>query len=96
MNEANCNLTIDEAIQVSKRFLRQMAQPFSKVSNFLITFSLPGLFRFSQSFWKPDFRNWHSHFHLHFFLTQKKNAFSVDFNIWVVKKVVNILKAAGF
>ena len=32
MKEANCNLTIDEAIQVSKRFLRQMAQPFSRVS----------------------------------------------------------------
>ncbi|XP_066911999.1 general transcription and DNA repair factor IIH helicase subunit XPD-like [Clytia hemisphaerica] len=30
MKEANCNLTIDEAIQVSKRFLRQMAQPFSR------------------------------------------------------------------
>ena len=37
MKDANCNLTIDEAIQVSKRFLRQMAQPFSRVSELFIS-----------------------------------------------------------
>lgn len=30
LRDANCNLSIDEAIQVSKRFLRQMAQPFTQ------------------------------------------------------------------
>ncbi|XP_057315207.1 general transcription and DNA repair factor IIH helicase subunit XPD-like isoform X1 [Hydractinia symbiolongicarpus] len=30
LKDANCNLSIDEAIQVSKRFLRQMAQPFTR------------------------------------------------------------------
>ncbi|XP_065662190.1 general transcription and DNA repair factor IIH helicase subunit XPD isoform X2 [Hydra vulgaris] len=29
LKPCNCNLSIDEAVQVSKRFLRQMAQPFS-------------------------------------------------------------------
>ncbi|XP_068684065.1 general transcription and DNA repair factor IIH helicase subunit XPD-like isoform X2 [Montipora foliosa] len=30
LREGVCNLSIDEAVQVSKRFLRQMAQPFDK------------------------------------------------------------------
>lgn len=30
LKDANCNLTIDEVVQVSKMFLRQMAQPFSR------------------------------------------------------------------
>jgi len=30
LKEANCNLTTDEGVQVAKRFLRQMAQPFSR------------------------------------------------------------------
>jgi len=30
LKDANCNLSIDEAVQISKRFLRQMAQPFTK------------------------------------------------------------------
>lgn len=30
LKDANCNLTTDEAVQVAKRFLRQMAQPFSR------------------------------------------------------------------
>ena len=32
LKDALCNLSTDEAVQVSKRFLRQMAQPFSRVS----------------------------------------------------------------
>lgn len=30
LKEGVCNLSIDEAVQISKRFLRQMAQPFDK------------------------------------------------------------------
>jgi DNA excision repair protein ERCC-2 len=30
LKDSVCNLSVDEAVQVSKRFLRQMAQPFSK------------------------------------------------------------------
>uniref|UniRef100_A0A4W3GEM2 TFIIH basal transcription factor complex helicase XPD subunit-like n=1 Tax=Callorhinchus milii TaxID=7868 RepID=A0A4W3GEM2_CALMI len=32
ITDSNLNLTVDEAVQVSKHFLRQMAQPFCKVS----------------------------------------------------------------
>ncbi len=32
MSKAVLNLSIEEAVQISKKFLRQMAQPFSKVS----------------------------------------------------------------
>lgn len=31
LKDGLCNLSVDEAVQVSKRFLRQMAQPFSRV-----------------------------------------------------------------
>lgn len=31
IKDSLCNLTTEEAIQISKRFLRQMAQPFSQV-----------------------------------------------------------------
>ena len=31
LKDGLCNLSTDEAVQVSKRFLRQMAQPFSRV-----------------------------------------------------------------
>lgn len=31
ITDANLNLTVDEAVQVAKYFLRQMAQPFHKV-----------------------------------------------------------------
>lgn len=31
ITDANLNLTLDEAVQVAKHFLRQMAQPFRKV-----------------------------------------------------------------
>jgi len=30
MNKSVMNLSIEEAVQISKKFLRQMAQPFSK------------------------------------------------------------------
>eukprot|EP00795_Rhopilema_esculentum_P003154 gene3154-1459_t len=30
LKDANCNLTTDEGVQVAKRFLRQMAQPFNR------------------------------------------------------------------
>eukprot|EP00794_Sanderia_malayensis_P020345 gene20345-22348_t len=30
LKDANCNLSTDEAVQVAKRYLRQMAQPFSQ------------------------------------------------------------------
>eukprot|EP00062_Callorhinchus_milii_P028002 gi/632992006/ref/XP_007884881.1/ PREDICTED: TFIIH basal transcription factor complex helicase XPD subunit-like [Callorhinchus milii] len=30
ITDSNLNLTVDEAVQVSKHFLRQMAQPFCK------------------------------------------------------------------
>lgn len=32
ISDGSLNLTIDEAIQLSKHFLRQMAQPFRQVS----------------------------------------------------------------
>ena len=31
LKDSMCNLSTDEAVQVSKRFLRNMAQPFSRV-----------------------------------------------------------------
>lgn len=32
LTDANLNLTVDEGVQVAKYFLRQMAQPFHRVS----------------------------------------------------------------
>ena len=32
LSDGMCNLSTDEVVQVSKRFLRNMAQPFSRVS----------------------------------------------------------------
>ena len=32
LKDGVCNLSTEEAIQISKRFLRKMAQPFSRVS----------------------------------------------------------------
>lgn len=33
LTDANLNLTVDEGVQVAKYFLRQMAQPFHRVSS---------------------------------------------------------------
>lgn len=30
LKDYNCNLSIEECVQVSKRFLREMAQPFTR------------------------------------------------------------------
>lgn len=38
ISDANLNLTVDEAVQVAKFFLRQMAQPFHKVRSLFIDF----------------------------------------------------------
>lgn len=38
INDGSLNLTLDEAVQLSKHFLRQMAQPFRQVVRSLFFF----------------------------------------------------------
>jgi len=40
LKETMCNLSTDEAVQCAKRFLREMAQPFTKVAQPLIIITL--------------------------------------------------------
>ena len=40
LKDSMCNLSTDEAVQVSKRFLRNMAQPFSRVRTYTCLWDL--------------------------------------------------------
>lgn len=51
LKDAMCNLSTDEAVQIAKRFLRQMAQPFSRVSAFLFTLQSLLFSFFVGKFW---------------------------------------------
>lgn len=51
ISDANLNLTVDEAVQVAKFFLRQMAQPFHKVRSLFIDFF--GFFWGVRKRWGP-------------------------------------------